>query len=562
MENKKKKRSIRQVVLCLALTALILICGGVGYALAQLSALLNIGGEVSFSANNVYATILDGAISGGTLADADNKLKNVVFDANDSSGTSTTALATWSNLDIDFNQNGDDVSISFKVSNYHTEKNLKIAVGTIGGTYTNVSQIITIGGAIKNSDEYVILAMDGAHVEVIITFSIIDKNKSASITNFSFNFNLTNTTDPATVNALAYRYTPSGTGIYFGSYPQTIKSSNVIVGDVADENGYYTGSDGEKYAKYTVNYSIKDVQGDSCEDFFADEFNLNLASDGTHMQTGTDYYFKVEELEWKILASGDNMALIMCASIIRGQEFQSNIKYDEADTCWYATDSEDNILTDGEGNKIYANNYEYSTLRKYLTEDFYNSTFTDLQKELIQEMSIDNSASTTESEDNPYACNDTNDKIFVLSTQEVRDLIRDEDDKVIISNYLDNLFHSSDYAKASGTMTLTKELCDSIGFSAGFILNQYGKLYKGDDAETITYDDCTAEQKTVLDVIYGSSIVGVSTRSPYYNGSEGSYFALDVSTALQGIIYMNDKLFDYSSINLPIGLVPAMIIHL
>lgn len=562
MENKKGKRSIKQVVLCLALTTLILICGGVGYALAQLSALFNIGGEVSFNANNVYATILDGAVSGGTLADADNKLKNVVFDANDSSGTSTTALATWSNLDIDFNQNGDDVSISFKVSNYHTEKNLKLSVGTIGGTYTNVSQAITIGGATKNSDEYVVLAMDGAHVEVVITFSIIDKNKSASIKNFSFKFNLTNTTDSPTINALAYRYTPSGTGIYFGSYPQTIKSSNVTVGDETDENGYYTGSDGEKYAKYTVNYSIKDSEGEDLGVYFADEYNLNLASDGTHMQTGTEYYFKVEELEWDILASEGNMALIMCSSVIKGQKFQSNVKYDEEISRWYATDSEGNILTDSEGNKIYANNYEYSTLRKYLIEDFYNSTFTDLQKELIQEMSVDNSASTTEIEDNPYACNDTNDKVFVLSVQEVMSLVCDEDGTVIISNYLNNLFRSSDYAKATATMTATKELCDVLmsGSSAGFILNQYGRLYNGDDSETITYDNCTAEQKALLDIVYGSSFLGISTRSPYY--TKGNSDAFSASTALPGLIFMNDDLFNDPDVDMLSGLVPAMVIHL
>lgn len=559
MENKREKRSVKQVVLCLALTALILICGGVGYVLAQLSALLNIGGEVSFSANNVYATIFDGTVSGGTLANSENKLKNVVFDANDSSDVSTTSLATWSNLDIDFNQNGDDVSISFKVLNYHTEKNLKLSVGTIGGTYTNVSQTITIGGSIKDSDEYVILAMNGAHVEVIITFGIIDKNKSAKIENFSFNFNLTNTTDSATINTLAYRYTEDGTGIYFGSYPQTIKDSSVTVGEVVDENGYYTGSDGKKYAKYTVDYASlgSGIDGEKLDIFFADEYNLNLASDGTHMQTGTDYYFKVEDLEWRILTSEDNMALIMCTSIIKAQDFQSNIKYDGTDKCYYAKDNEGNILTDNEGNKIYANNYEYSTLRKYLIEDFYNSTFTDLQKELIQEILVDNSASTTGKENNPFACNDTNDKIFVLSRQEMSSLFFDGNDEIDMSNYLDYFLPTTDYAKANGAMIYTKELCEVLGATTGAVLEACGKLYNGDDGETITYDECTPEQKAVLDIVYATSVGGVWTRSPLDSSSTNGANVVNGNSSI-----FESSLFGSHYADFPCGIAPAMIIQL
>ena len=35
--------------------------------------------------------------------------------------------------------------------------------------------------------------------------------------------------------------------INFGMYPQTIKDNNVTISGTPDENGYYTGSDGEKY---------------------------------------------------------------------------------------------------------------------------------------------------------------------------------------------------------------------------------------------------------------------------------------------------------------------------
>ena len=41
---------------------------------------------------------------------------------------------------------------------------------------------------------------------------------------------------------------------------------------------------------------------------------------------------------------------------------------------------------------IYANNWEYSFIRRWLNETFYNEVFNDLQKEIIQTTHLDNSA--------------------------------------------------------------------------------------------------------------------------------------------------------------------------
>ncbi|MDE5548145.1 MAG: InlB B-repeat-containing protein, partial [Clostridia bacterium] len=55
------------------------------------------------------------------------------------------------------------------------------------------------------------------------------------------------------------RHTENGTNyIYMGYYPQTIKAEDVTVSEVTDSDGYYGGSDGERYAKVTV---IRDRSG-------------------------------------------------------------------------------------------------------------------------------------------------------------------------------------------------------------------------------------------------------------------------------------------------------------
>ena len=48
--------------------------------------------------------------------------------------------------------------------------------------------------------------------------------------------------------------------IYFGSYPQTLKSDRVKIDEKSvDKNGYYTGSDGNKYAKVSYLKKPNDI---------------------------------------------------------------------------------------------------------------------------------------------------------------------------------------------------------------------------------------------------------------------------------------------------------------
>ena len=66
------------------------------------------------------------------------------------------------------------------------------------------------------------------------------------------------------------------------------------------------------------------------------------------------------------------------------------------------------------------NNYERSEMREWLNNSFYNKSFSTLEKTRILTTIVDNSASTTISSSNPNACNNTNDKVYLLSYQEAR----------------------------------------------------------------------------------------------------------------------------------------------
>ena len=169
-------------------------------------------------------------------------------------------------------------------------------------------------------------------------------------------------------------YTRSGNYIYFGEYPQTIKAADVTVGDVADEDGYYLGSDGERYAKVV-----------------ADPYESGYTfSNDSSVIDGNTYYFKVEPIRWRILSESDGKAFILCDGIIANKAYQR-----------------------------YNNHYSISDIRAWLNDEFYKTAFGALQQALIQTTEVDNSVYSTGYSSNPYACENTFDKVFLLSYREV-----------------------------------------------------------------------------------------------------------------------------------------------
>ncbi|MCQ2583660.1 MAG: DUF6273 domain-containing protein [Treponema sp.] len=184
--------------------------------------------------------------------------------------------------------------------------------------------------------------------------------------------------------------------VLFGVFPQTIKSSDVVV-DKTDSikmgrNTYYKGSDGEYY------FEKKAEPYDSSY----------IYSDGTPI-TKTVAYFKVEPIKWKVVTTnynGTNKVLLLAEDILTTRAV-------------YSPFSDRNI----DGKIIRANNYKYSFIHSYLNGDYYNAAFTSSAQSKIEITVIDNSAESTTDEEMTwkparFCCDDTEDKIFILSVKE------------------------------------------------------------------------------------------------------------------------------------------------
>ena len=170
------------------------------------------------------------------------------------------------------------------------------------------------------------------------------------------------------------QYKREGNYIYFGEYPQTLKASNVTITTTTDNRGYYLGSDGFYYAKV-----VADPNGSNYK-----------FSTGATVNAGQIYYFKVEPIRWRILSEDMEEAFVLCDSII------ANKAYDSSN-----------------------NNYANSDIRLWLNTEFYDTAFSKLQRDLILTTMVDNSISSTGYSSNQYTCENTNDKVFLLSYTEV-----------------------------------------------------------------------------------------------------------------------------------------------
>ena len=144
---------------------------------------MNMGGNVNYTPTDVLATISSGQISNGTVSGT-GKMQQIDLTV-DNDGSSRAS--TWQNLEIKFDGR-EDVVITFTVTNNHQERNLKLTLNTSYTQATNIEMDVAIDGSARNI-AYIPTLTDNM-ITCTITFSLIDVTLSASIEDFSINFEL------------------------------------------------------------------------------------------------------------------------------------------------------------------------------------------------------------------------------------------------------------------------------------------------------------------------------------------------------------------------------------
>ena len=229
----------------------------------------------------------------------------------------------------------------------------------------------------------------------------------------------------------------TGEYILFGSYPQTKVTDTSIISALGEFDastwtsyGYYIEGEVSDY----MYYIDKEYNGERYRGVYFTSYrpygttDSGSASDTNQDDNGyitsTVYWFKYEPIKWLIVEESDGTATLVADLILDSQQFDF-----EADKEMY-------------GN----NNYAESSIRAWLNETFYNTAFSEGQKGIIQTTVVDNSAASTGYDENPYACEDTSDKVFLLSYEEV---------DAWFTTFAKKKHQGSDYAKSQGLYVLS-----------------------------------------------------------------------------------------------------------
>ncbi len=201
--------------------------------------------------------------------------------------------------------------------------------------------------------------------------------------------------------------------MYFGSYPQSVVSDSNLTTELdklatTNSRGYYEYN-GNEYAKKKVS---------------AYDSSYTYA-DGSSIGSDTTKYFKVEPILWRVLSSDSSGNYTLLADQIINahcyNEYYSSLQ-----------------------NGYYANNYMNSKIRTWLNNDFLTSAFKTAENGAILTTDVDNSASTTNSSSNQYACDNTSDKVYLLSYQD----------------YL-----NADYGFSTSTLTTSTRTCKPTDYA-------------------------------------------------------------------------------------------------
>ena len=227
---------------------------------------------------------------------------------------------------------------------------------------------------------------DGKRVSTSASYTFAMPAGDCSLTaRFSYNLTL------AVSYGIVPKFSADGKTVTYGLYPQKNVNDSTLVSALnklskPEANGWYL-YDGAFYAK-TVATPL-----DAKRKF----------DNGTSIVAGTTYWFACKAIEWEVLAQ-ENEGYYLLSSVLLDTH------------CYHSSQQPQTI----DGYKVYPNDYGHSDIRSWLNGAFHDSAFAFDDAELLV-TAVDNSASTTDSKSNPWACDDTQDKVFLPSYRDYLD---------------------------------------------------------------------------------------------------------------------------------------------
>lgn len=189
-----------------------------------------------------------------------------------------------------------------------------------------------------------------------------------------------------------------GDYVYYGLYPQNVVTNASLISKLNDTDTSYFNN----YHHYRGEYYLKE-KAELGKDMDGKVLSIREFDCGEEIVADQYYWFKLEPIKWKVISNSSSSKFLLSERLLSVEKYYR-----------------DSSSRDIDEKIIYPNNYKYSDVRNWLNEDFYQTAFAFGDDNLLTS-SVDNSASTIENPEYPqYCCENTNDKVFLLSYQDYR----------------------------------------------------------------------------------------------------------------------------------------------
>jgi len=218
----KLKAKLISMISAFCLVCVMLVVGI--YALK--SANFQMGGEISFKATGVNATISKGELATGShvnSSDATTKMQGFSITTAEDQDEINALASSWSGLKLQFNAVGDDATITFTIKNDNTasDQYLGVAITVNQGTVDNASVSVSPATAVIEPEQT---------QEFVVTFSVTQKDMDASLKGFTLDFSLSHETP---TSLLEYSTSEEGatiTGISLKTIKNLTIPETVVIG--------------------------------------------------------------------------------------------------------------------------------------------------------------------------------------------------------------------------------------------------------------------------------------------------------------------------------------------
>lgn len=228
----------------------------------------------------------------------------------------------------------------------------------------------------------------------------------------------------------------TGDIVQFGYYPQTQVTDKSLISNLdrvekkwvsydyyakPDDSSDPVPSDYMKYADFTYNgdkYRAVTFTKYRAYTANAEQSETYSYQDDMGYTVNNTYYFKFEPLNWFI---ADDNGLLVSRNVIDNQAFlnivvKETVKKSEYDIEYHYYNSEDKTT--------FAYDYANSSIHAWLSDNFYNTAFSDAEKKNIAVSKLNNNKPVYG--EGKTSAKDTEDKVFLLSDDEFTAMIKNE----------------------------------------------------------------------------------------------------------------------------------------